>query len=195
MVFAAARLAGWADDVACASSTSRSARSSGRDKKMLKTRAGDSVRLADLLDEAIERAAAVVEEKSPQLDPETQRAHRRARSASARSSTPTSRSDRIKDYVFDWDRMLALDGNTAPYLMYAHARIRSILRKGGTSEREAPRGAIRIDEPAERALALELLGFPATVERTADTLQPHRLCGASTTSRRRSRRSTSAARC
>ena len=86
-------------------------------------------------------------------------------------------SDRIKDYVFDWDRMLALDGNTAPYLMYAHARIRSILRRSGARSDAAAGGAIRVAEPAERALALELLEFPATVAKSAETLQPHRLCG------------------
>jgi arginyl-tRNA synthetase len=176
MVFDTARRAGWAGEsvrlehVAFGSVL-------GKDKKMLKTRAGDSVRLAELLDEAIERASAVVEEKSPQLDPETRRRIARAVGIGAVKYADLS-SDRIKDYVFDWDRMLALDGNTAPYLMYANTRIRSILRKGGTSEREAAAGAIRIDDPAERALALELLELPGAIEKTADTLRPHQLCGA-----------------
>jgi arginyl-tRNA synthetase len=176
MVFDTARRAGWADEsvrldhVAFGSVL-------GRDKKMLKTRAGDSVRLADLLEEAIERATAVVEEKSPQLDAETRRRIARAVGIGAVKYADLS-SDRIKDYLFDWDRMLALDGNTAPYLMYANTRIRSILRRGGTSEREAAAGAIRIDDPAERTLALALLELPGTIERTADTLRPHQLCGA-----------------
>jgi arginyl-tRNA synthetase len=175
MVFQTARLAGWVDDgvrlehVAFGSIL-------GRDKKMLKTRAGEAVRLAELLDEAVERAARVVEAKSPELDPDT-----RARIAAAVGIGAVKyadlSSDRVKDYVFDWDRMLALDGNTAPYLMYAHTRIRSILRKGGTSEAEAAAGAIRLEDAAERALAFELLEFPSAVERTAETLQPHRLCG------------------
>ena len=174
MVFETARRAGWADasvrleHVAFGSVL-------GKDKKMLKTRAGDSVRLADLLDEAIERAAAVVEQKSPQLDPDARRRIARAVGIGAVKYADLS-SDRIKDYVFDWDRMLALDGNTAPYLMYANTRIRSILRRAGTSESEAAAGAVRIDDPAERALALELLAFPGAIEKTADTLRPHQLC-------------------
>ncbi len=175
MVFETARRAGWIDagvrleHVAFGSVL-------GRDKKMLKTRAGDSIRLGALLDEAVERAARVVDEKSPQLDPAT-----RARIAAAVGIGAVKyadlSSDRVKDYVFDWDRMLALDGNTAPYLMYAHTRIRSILRKSGLSDDDAARGPIRIDEPPERALALELLEFASAVERTAETLQPHRICG------------------
>src|SRR5262249_21718150 len=125
---------------------------------------------------AVERAARVVEEKSPQLDPDA-----RARIAAAVGIGAVKygdlSSDRVKDYVFDWDRMLALDGNTAPYLMYAHTRIRPILRKGETSEAEAAAGVIRIGDAAERALAFELLEFPSAVERTAETLQPHRVCG------------------
>src|SRR4029453_11622343 len=172
MVFEPARRAGWVGDgvrlehVAFGSIL-------GSDKKMLKTRAGESVRLVDLLDEAIPRAARVVEEKSPDLDPGT-----RARIAAAVGIGAVKyadlASDRVKDYVFDWDRMLARDGNTAPYLMYAHTRIRSILRKSGLSDEEAAAGPIRIDEAAERALAFELLEFPSIVGRTAELLQPPR---------------------
>ena len=79
--------------------------------------------------------------------------------------------DRTRDYVFDWDRMLAFEGNTAPYLQYAHARIRSIFRRA-----ESAPGAIAVAAPAERALALALLGFGTAVHEVADTLQPHRLC-------------------
>jgi len=84
--------------------------------------------------------------------------------------------DRIKDYVFDWNRMLAFDGNTAPYLMYAHARICSILSKAGAGGDALMHSAIGLDAPAERALALELAQFPRVVQRTAETLKPHRLC-------------------
>ncbi len=176
MVFETARRADWADatirleHVAFGSVL-------GTDKKMLKTRAGDSVRLAELLDEAIERAATVVERKSPELDAASRRDIARAVGIGAVKYADLS-SDRIKDYLFDWDRMLALDGNTAPYLMYANTRIRSILRRGETSEREAAAGAIRIDDPAERTLALALLEFPGAVAKTGETLQPHRICGA-----------------
>jgi arginyl-tRNA synthetase len=175
MVFETARRAGWVDqDVRLEHVAFGSVL--GQDKKMLKTRAGDAVSLTALLDEAIERAARVVEEKSPHLEPAA-----RARIAAAVGIGAVKyadlSNDRIKDYVFDWDRMLALDGNTAPYLMYAHTRIRSILRRSGIAERDAAAGALRIAEAAERALALQLLEFPATVETTAETLQLHRICG------------------
>jgi arginyl-tRNA synthetase len=132
------------------------------------------VKLSDLLDEATERASKVVREKNPELDAEAADAVARAVGVGAVKYADLS-SDRIKDYVFDWDRMLAFEGNTAPYLMYAHARIRSIFRKAGV---ESPREAgIVLSEPAERALALELLRFGAVLEDVAATLEPHRLCG------------------
>ena len=175
MVFETARRAGWVgpdvrlEHVAFGSVL-------GQDKKMLKTRAGDVVSLASLLDEAVDRAARVVEAKSPHLDPALRARIAAAVGIGAIKYADLS-NDRIKDYVFDWDRMLALDGNTAPYLMYAHTRIRSILRRSAVPEDVAAAGAIRIAEPAERSLALELLEFPATVAKTGETLQPHRVCG------------------
>ncbi|WP_434043514.1 MULTISPECIES: arginine--tRNA ligase [Sorangium] len=173
MVFTTAREAGWlrpparAEHVAFGSVL-------GADKKMFKTRAGDTVKLSSLLDEAVERATKVVREKNPELDAEAAGAVARAVGVGAVKYADLS-SDRIKDYVFDWDRMLAFEGNTAPYLMYAHARIRSIFRKGGV---ESARGAgFALGDPAERALALELLRFGAVLEDVAATLEPHRLCG------------------
>ncbi|WP_437913331.1 arginine--tRNA ligase [Sorangium sp. So ce302] len=173
MVFATAREAGWltpparAEHVAFGSVL-------GADKKMFKTRRSETVKLSDLLDEALERAAKVVREKNPELDAEAGGAVARAVGVGAVKYADLS-SDRIKDYVFDWDRMLAFEGNTAPYLMYAHARIRSIFRKAGV---ESPREAgIVLGEPAERALVLELLRFGAVLEDVAATLEPHRLCG------------------
>jgi arginyl-tRNA synthetase len=173
MVFATARLAGWAGDgirlehVAFGSVL-------GPDKKMLKTRAGDSVALADLLAEAIARAMEAVTDKSPDLPADEQARIARAVGIGAVKYADLS-SDRIKDYVFDWKRMLAFDGNTAPYLMYAHARIRSILRKAG--EAGAEPGAIVLDAPEERALALALVQLAGTLERAGEALQPHRICG------------------
>jgi arginyl-tRNA synthetase len=175
MVFETARRAGWVgpdvrlEHVAFGSVL-------GRDKKMLKTRAGDVVSLASLLDEAVDRAARVVAAKSPHLEPALRARIAAAVGIGAIKYADLS-NDRIKDYVFDWDRMLALDGNTAPYLMYAHTRIRSILRRSGVPEDAAAGGAIHVAEPAERSLALELLEFPATVAKTDETLQPHRVCG------------------
>lgn len=177
MVFAVARLAGWADatirleHVAFGSVL-------GTDKKMLKTRSGESVSLQALLDEAVQRARKAVEEKAPELAPGAQQAVAEAVGVGAVKYADLS-SDRIKDYVFDWNRMLAFEGNTAPYLMYAHARCRSILRKAGVdlaSSSSSPTAPLLVEAPAERALALELLNFAATVDRTGESLQPHRLC-------------------
>jgi arginyl-tRNA synthetase len=174
MLFAVGRMAGWADasvrleHVAFGSVL-------GPDKKMLKTRSGETIRLAELVDEAIERAAKVVAEKAGELTAGEQSAIAQAVGVGAVKYADLS-NDRIKDYVFDWNRMLSFDGNTAPYLMYAHARIRSILRKADFADEAGAAGALRIETPEERALALELLGFAATIERTGESLQPHRLC-------------------
>jgi arginyl-tRNA synthetase len=83
--------------------------------------------------------------------------------------------DRGRDYVFDWDRMLAFEGDTGPYLQYAHARIRSIFRRG---EVDVPDPVPPVlDDPHERALGLQLLGFPWALEETVATYSPHKLCG------------------
>jgi arginyl-tRNA synthetase len=174
MVFATAALAGWlvpparAEHVAFGSVL-------GADKKMFRTRGGETVRLIDLVDEARQRASAVIAAKNPNLDPETRASVARAVGVGAVKYADLS-SDRIKDYVFDWDRMLAFEGNTAPYLQYAHARIRSIFRRSGSDKGAETVGAFAIAEPAERALALEILGFGAAVHDVARTLEPHRLC-------------------
>jgi len=174
MVFAVAAQAGWVPDgveldhVAFGSVL-------GSDRKMLKSRAGDTVKLAALLDEAVERAAAAVAEKNPDLDADTRAAVAKSVGMGAVKYADLS-TDRIKDYVFDWDRMLAFDGNTAPYLQYAHARICSIFRRAGLSRDQVRTGSPSIAEPAERALALTLLGFDAAVGDTAERSSPHRLC-------------------
>jgi arginyl-tRNA synthetase len=174
MVFATARMAGWVDGSVHLEHVPFGS-ILGPDKKMFKTRAGEAVSLTGLIDEASERASQVVAARSPELDPE-----RRARIAEAVGVGAIKYADlcndRIKDYVFDWDRMLSFDGNTAPYLMYAHARSRSILRKAGLDPSEVAGAALRPEAPAERALALELLALPAVIERTGETLQPHRMC-------------------
>jgi arginyl-tRNA synthetase len=175
MVYAVSRMAGWAgDDVRLEHVAFGSVL--GQDKKMLKTRAGDAVSLVALLDEAIERAAAAVKQKAPELDAATQAAIAEAVGIGAIKYADLA-NDRIKDYTFDWDRMLAFEGNTAPYLMYAHARIRSILRKAGVADVALDPGGLRVDAPEERALALELLQLGSTIEKAAETLQPHRICG------------------
>ena len=147
----------------------------GPDKKIFRTRSGETVRLVDLLDEAERRAAAVIAEKNPDLPAEEAAAVARTVGIGALKYADLS-GDRVKDYVFDWDRMLALDGNTAPYLLYSYARIRSIFRKGELDFAAFTADAVAADEPAERTLVLHLLQFGATVAGVADALEPHRLC-------------------
>jgi arginyl-tRNA synthetase len=146
----------------------------GADRKMFKTRSGDTVKLVDLIDEAVERGIAQVKERSADLPPEEQEHVGRMIGIGALKYADLS-TDRIKDYVFDWDRMLSFDGNTAPYLQYAHARIRSIFRKAGI-EAMAHDVEIRLGAPKERALALRLLGFDAAVSEAIERFSPHRLC-------------------
>ncbi len=146
----------------------------GADGTPLKTRGGENVKLADLLAEAVARAYAVVHEKNPDLPDAEKRAVARAVGIGAVKYSDL-RQDRHNDYVFDWDRMLALVGNTAPYLQYAHARICSIFRKGGVEE-EAITAAPAVSHPAERALALKLLAFAEVVEAVEAELRPHILC-------------------
>ncbi|WP_017556153.1 arginine--tRNA ligase [Nocardiopsis baichengensis] len=148
----------------------------GSDGKILRTRSGKPIRLVELLDEAVERASAVVEQNRPDLDADT-RAHiaREVGIGAVKYADLSVSHD--TEYVFDFDRMLALTGNTGPYLQYAQARLRSIFRKGGVAPEEAASGAIAIGEKAERDLALRLLGFGPTVALVGDELEPHRLCG------------------
>ena len=145
----------------------------GPNGRPFKTREGDTVKLSALLDQAVARADAAVREKNPDL-PDAERAEvARVVGIGALKYADLS-NDRVKDYEFNWDRMLALQGNTAPYLQYSYARIRSIFRK---AEGEQPRGSeVSIEQAAERALALKLLGFSAAVSSVAESLEPHRLC-------------------
>ncbi|MGH8205873.1 MAG: arginine--tRNA ligase [Steroidobacteraceae bacterium] len=176
MVFETARLAGWVGEgvqlehVAFGSVL-------GENGKVLRSRAGEAVRLAELLDEAVARARAVVDKASASLREDERRSISETVGVGAVKYADLA-NDRVRDYVFDWNRMLAFDGNTATYLMYAHARIRSILRRAGENcalpdNSPAP---VLIETLEERKLALELLQFPNTVLRVGETLQPHRLC-------------------
>ena len=172
MVYETAREAGWLRPPTRAEHVGHGS-VLGSDGKLLRTRAGASVKLGALLDEAIARAAAVVAAKNPQLGPDERAAVAHAVGIGAVKYADLS-TDRIKDYVFDLDRMLALHGNTAPYLQYAHARVQSIFRKAGPDARPGP---VRIAEPAEHALALDLLGFAGLVPHLAESLELHRLAG------------------
>ncbi|MGW4524601.1 arginine--tRNA ligase [Amycolatopsis sp. NPDC004378] len=143
----------------------------GADGKTMRTRAGGTVKLADLLAEAVTQAAAVVAERS-ELDAAGQAEVARAVGIGAVKYADLS-GDRERDYVFAWDRMLAKEGNTSVYLQYAHARTQSILRKAGG----VPDGReITLEGAAERALALKLLRFGEALKAATDGYAPHKLC-------------------
>jgi arginyl-tRNA synthetase len=149
----------------------------GADKKVFKSRGGDTVRLTDLLDEAVERAEAELSKRAPDGDAAARRALAAQIGIGAVKYADLA-NDRIKDYVFDWDRMLATEGRTGPYLQYAHARIHSIFRKALESGIARESGAaFALAEPAERQLALELLDFGSAVVESGESLRPHRLAG------------------
>ncbi len=147
----------------------------GTDRKILKSRSGDVVKLDALLTEAVERATSAVQEKNPQLDSAMQRQIARQVGIGAVKYADLS-TDRIKDYMFDWDRMLSFDGNTSPYLQYAHARICSIFRKANVERSSVRKVEPTIGHPAERVLTLRILQFDTAVWDTLEKFSPHRLC-------------------
>ena len=147
----------------------------GEDRKILKSRSGEPAMLLDLIDAAIERGGLIVAERSPELPADEQAVLATTLGIGALKYTELS-TDRIKDYVFDWDRMLSFDGNTAPYLQYAHARICSIFRRAAVDRTSVRAVVPTLDEPQERALALALLQFDSVVHDTIDKFSPHRLC-------------------
>jgi arginyl-tRNA synthetase len=169
-VFWTARQAGWApnEDLEYAPFGTML----GEDGKPFKTRSGETVKLKDLLDEAEERAFAVVSDKNAEL-PEAQRKQIAHSVGIGAVKYADLSKDRVSDYVFSWDRMLSLEGNTAPYLQYAHARIRSIFRKAGG---QASPGPITLESPHEQALAKHILRFGDIVALVARELKPHHLC-------------------
>jgi arginyl-tRNA synthetase len=148
----------------------------GPDGKKLASRGGGSERLVDLLSEGVERAAAAMKDRDrdSDLSPDQQAAVARALGIGAIKYADLS-TEPTRDYVFDWDRMLAFEGDTGPYLQYAHARIRSIFRRA-EADPPAPGFTPRLDEEPERALALHLLRFGEAVEATAESLSPSKLC-------------------
>jgi len=174
MVFAVAEMAGWlAPPVEAVHVGFGSVL--GDDRKMLRSRTGGAVKLVELLDEAVDRAAAAVAEKNPDLDAGARAEVARMIGIGAVKYADLS-TDRIKDYVFDWDRMLAFDGNTAPYLQYAHARICSIFRRAGVERADVRGSAITLGEPQERELTKRLLAYPTVLADTLDGYSPHKLC-------------------
>jgi arginyl-tRNA synthetase len=149
----------------------------GEDGKPFKTRSGETVRLADLLDEAEERAFKVVSEKNPDVSEPARRNIARVVGLGAVKYADLL-PNRQSDYVFSWDKMLALSGNTAPYLQYAYARIRSIFRKGDiqAAELAGARSDIMLGAPEEIALARHLVNFGLTLEAVAEEYRPNFLC-------------------
>lgn len=196
MVMATARDARWLPDTVEATHV-QIGNVLGEDGKILKSRSGAPVKLMALLEEAVDRARAVIDASRPELTEEERAVTARQVGIGAVKYADLS-TGHDTEYVFDFDRMLALTGNTGPYVQYAAARIRSILRKAGVLElhtgtgngggaaasdavadagAEAPATAIAVVEPAERALALHLLEYEATLRKVGEVLEPHRLCG------------------
>jgi arginyl-tRNA synthetase len=178
MVFKVAEIAGWLAPPARAVHVNFGS-VLGDDRKMLKSRSGDPLKFIDLIDEAVARGRASMEERAPEMTAQ-EREHLGQLIGIGALKYAELSSDRIKDYVFDWQRMLAFDGNTAPYLQYAHARIGSIFRRAeadhGIDRQSVRSTAPSLAEPQERALALQLLQFDAVVHDTIDKFSPHRLC-------------------
>ena len=142
---------------------------------MLRTRTGDAPRLSDLIDEATLRASALMDERGTEVAPDERGAVARAVGIGALKYADLS-TDRTKDYVFDWDRMLSLEGNTAPYLQYAQARVQSIFRRGGVLPVNLPSTPPLVAAEPERQLAIELLSLEGVLEEVFESLKPHRLC-------------------
>ena len=167
-IFAAARLMG------CSSELRHIAFGSilGEDRKIMKTRSGENVGLAEVLTEAVERARKMVEARSETIPAEAREDIARTIGLGAVKYAELSQ-NRLTDYVFSWDKLLALDGNTAPYLQNAYVRIRSIFRRAG--EEADPSTSLTISDPAERALALKLLQYPETVPLVLEDFRPNLL--------------------
>jgi arginyl-tRNA synthetase len=146
----------------------------GTDRRPFKTREGDVVGLESLLDEGVAEARKVIDENSPDLD-EVQRTRVSEAVGLGAIKYADLSQNRSSDYVFDWKKMLAMNGNTGAYLQYAYARIQSIFRKGGLTPEavRAQKPSIFLDHPAERALGLRLLRLPETLELAAFELKPN----------------------
>ncbi|MBH55454.1 MAG: arginine--tRNA ligase [Opitutaceae bacterium] len=147
----------------------------GEDGKAIKTRSGEPIKLKDLLAEAIERARVTVENKNPDLDEKERDEVARHVGLGAVKYADLSQ-NRTGDYVFSWEKMLSLEGNTAPYLLYAVVRIRSIFRKAGLNPGEGEDAADRVETEEELALARQLLLFASALEQATSDLRPHILC-------------------
>jgi arginyl-tRNA synthetase len=147
----------------------------GDDGKPFKTRSGDTVKLADLLDEAEERSFRIVTEKNPAL-PETERREIARIIGLGAVKYADLLPNRQSDYTFSWDKMLALQGNTAPYLQYSAVRIRSIFRKAEEAGINSATGPVVLTEPAELLLAKKLFAFGEVLPQVLEDFRPNLLC-------------------
>ncbi|MBN1818463.1 MAG: arginine--tRNA ligase [Sedimentisphaerales bacterium] len=178
MFFAVARQAGWAnDDVDLVHVTFGSVL--GEDGRPLKTRSGENIKLRDLLEEAVQKARSVVEEKNPDLDDQTKQDIARAVGIGAVKYADYS-TNRNSDYIFSFDRMLSLEGNTAPYMQYAYARVKSIEQKAEDKhvniEAElADMKQLTLDDPAELDLARYLIRYGEAIESASQDCRPNYL--------------------
>jgi arginyl-tRNA synthetase len=174
MVWNTARKAGWLPDRVSVVHV-QIGNVLGEDRKILKTRSGQPLRLMALLDEAVARARAVIDEANPDLDPDIRAAIAPKAGIGAVKYADLS-VGHASEYVFNLDRMVAQTGNTGPYLQYAVARIRSIFRTAGVDAVQVST-PVSIHSPEERALCLQLLEFGDVVAEVGESLEPHRLCG------------------
>ncbi|MHC0464210.1 arginine--tRNA ligase [Kosakonia cowanii] len=147
----------------------------GKDGKPFKTRAGGTVKLSDLLDEALERARRLVAEKNPEMPADELEKLANAVGIGAVKYADLSK-NRTTDYVFDWDNMLAFEGNTAPYMQYAYTRVLSVFRKAGIEEQVLENAQVAIREDREAQLAARLLQFEETLSVVAREGTPHVMC-------------------
>ncbi|HDS8280644.1 TPA: arginine--tRNA ligase [Klebsiella variicola] len=147
----------------------------GKDGKPFKTRAGGTVKLADLLDEALERARRLVAEKNPDMSADELENLAKVVGIGAVKYADLSK-NRTTDYVFDWDNMLAFEGNTAPYMQYAYTRVLSVFRKAGIDENAMNDAPVVIAEDREAQLAARLLQFEETLSVVAREGTPHVMC-------------------
>jgi len=178
MLFAVAKMAGWvSDDIELSHVMFGSIL--GDDGTPLKTRAGENVKLKELLDEAVERAKTIVEEKNPELSPDKKEEIARAVGIGAVKYADYS-NNRTSDYVFSFDKMLAMDGNTAPYMQYAYARIKSIERKAQTKDVDiedelADLQALSLTDTAELDLTKYLIRYGEAIQAAAADYRPNYL--------------------
>lgn len=147
----------------------------GKDGKPFKTRSGGTVKLTDLLDEAMERARSLVAEKNPDMPAAELEALARSVGIGAVKYADLSKS-RTTDYIFDWDNMLAFEGNTAPYMQYAYTRVLSVFRKADIDEAELLKSPVVLTEDREAQLAARLLQFEETLNVVARDGTPHVMC-------------------